>query len=319
MEDLAARLPSYFGIKNERAVKERGFYLLGAGKIHKSGFKPREILARFNLLRRLDEAGFYYTDRIIPAASGEPFVALGRDIFVMTRHVPGREPNLNSAEDMRLIMETLAKFHAAARGVFEKEIDASPPLTEIFSKQIAAANTIIKQTGRRARMSDFDMLVLKHAETFIAEADTALKSLTETDYEILHTEAVKNGHICHNNLKEEVFSISDGDCYITRYEETDIGLQLADVASVLRRYARKSTREIPAAQLLDTYAQILPLSPSAEKIILAQLSFPWPFFKLISQCYHKKRAFVPAAITSRMTEILREREGYDAYVSGLNT
>ncbi|MCL1845751.1 MAG: hypothetical protein FWF77_07590 [Defluviitaleaceae bacterium] len=315
MGDLAAILPSYFGAAGERAVKVRGFYLIEAGKIQKTDCKPREILARFNLLNRLDEVGFSYTDRIIPTTSGEPFIALGRDIFVMTRRVPGREPDFESASDMTLIMEAIAKFHAAARGI--KEMPAAPPLSEIYAKQIAATSAAIKQVHRRPRLSDFDVLVLKHApEAFIA-AESAQNFLADTDYKALYDDAISGGHVCHNVLKEESLSVADDGCYITRFEEASIDLQLSDLATFLRRYARKSSRKISATQLLEIYEKYLPLPVSAKKILFAELSFPWQFFRLVSQCYQKKRAFVPAAITSRMAEILEERGVYEGYIAGL--
>jgi len=315
--DLASILPSYFGASGERAVKERGFYLIEAGKIHKTDCKPRKILARFNLLNRVEENNFPYAERIIPAASGEPFIALGRDIFVMTRRVPGCEPDFENAGHLTLIIESIAKFHAAARDIFEKEIPVAPSLTDVFSKQIAAINATIKQINRRPRLSDFDVLVLKHADSFITQAKTAQNVLAETNYEFLHADAIKNGHICHNNLKEEALSVAEDACYISRFEEAKFDLQISDIASILRRYARKSSRNISATCFLDIYEKFLPLPASARKILFAELSFPWPFFKLISQCYQKKRTFIPAAITSSMTEILEERDGYDKYVESL--
>ncbi|MCL2357684.1 MAG: hypothetical protein FWC70_11155 [Defluviitaleaceae bacterium] len=313
MGDLAAILPSYFGAAGERAVKERGFYLINAGKIHKASCKPREIIARCRLLERLDNAGFSYTDRIIPASTGEPFIALGRDIFVMTRRVPGHEPNFDS--DMSVIPQAIAKFHSAARG--EKNLPVAPPLTEVYAKQIASAKAAIKQINRRPRLSDFDVLVLKHAPEAFVAAENAQKFLAETDYEALYADAVKNGHVCHNNLKEETLSITADECWITRFEEAVIDLQLSDIASLLRRYARKSSCSISATSLLDMYEKILPLPPDARKILFAELSFPRPFFKIVSRCYYKKRAFIPASITSRMSEILSERDKYDAYVAAL--
>ena len=319
MGDLSASLPSYFGFSGVRAVKERGYYLINSAnaKIHKTSTGPREIIARFNLLKQLEDAGFPFTDGIIPAASGAPFVTLGRDTFVMTRHISGREPDMGSLQDITLVLESLAKFHMSARNFDAAEISLSVPLPEVFSKQISALNASVKQVNRRPRLSDFDVLMLKHADSFVAQATNASKILESTDYDVLHTEALNNNHICHNALKEETFSIVEKNCFLMRFEETTVDLQLVDLASVLRRYARKSSREIPIGQLLEIYDNILPLPNSAKKILYAQLSFPWPFLKIVSQYYSKKRNFIPIAITSRMTGILEEQEAYDGYISGL--
>ena len=320
MSDLTVSLPSYFGYAGIKAVKERGNFLLASENaiIHKSNSNPHEIFARYNLHRQLENAGFPYTSGIISTVSGAPFVTLGRDIFVMTRHFPGREPDWGNLHDITLVIENLARFHSAARNFSVcPKIPSSPPLTEIFTKKIAAFNTAIKQLNRRQRLSDFDIRVLKHADFYLAHAENAVNILNQTDYASMYADALLNNHICHNALKEETFSIHKNICYISRFDEVSIDLQLTDIASVLRRYARKTAREIPITQLLKIYNNILPLSASAKKILFAQLSFPIPFFKIVAQYYSKKRNFIPAAITSRMTGILEEQENYDEFISFL--
>jgi CotS family spore coat protein len=315
--DLSASLPSYFGLKGVRAVKERGCYLVDNAKIHKTSGSGREIVARYNLLKQLEQAGFPFTDGLIPAASGVPFVNLGREMFVMTRHVPGCEPDMEKLEDMTVILEGLARFHKAARGLNALDLEISQPLPEVFAKQTAALSAAVKQVNRRPRFSDFDVLMLKHAEAYANRAASSAKVLAATDYTSLHADAVANKHICHNALKEETFSVFEQNCYITRFEEAAFDLQLNDLACVLRRYAVKSSREIPITQLVEIYDRILPLPASGKNILFALLSFPWAFMKVVSQFYSKKRNFIPAGITSRMTAVLDEQDVYDGYVSGL--
>ncbi|MCL2386344.1 MAG: hypothetical protein FWC89_02235 [Defluviitaleaceae bacterium] len=317
MGDLTTILPSYFGFSGKKATRERGSYLLQTAnaifKIHKTNSSAREIIARYNLLKRLEEAGFSCTDGIMPTTSGTPFVTLGRDTFVMARHIAGRDPDLNSIKDMQLVLESLARFHNAAKGF--GDVPPTPPLTEVFAKQSAVLANAVKQVNRRPRLSDFDVLMLKHADFYATRATRAAETLAATDYETLHANALASYSICHNNLKEESLPIFEEACFITRFDEATIDLQLTDIASVLRRYARKSNREIPADRLLEMYNKISPLPSSAKEIIHAQLSFPWPFMKTITQFYSKKRNFTPAGITSRMTDILEEQQIYDAYVN----
>ncbi|MCL2048034.1 MAG: hypothetical protein FWG87_04835 [Defluviitaleaceae bacterium] len=314
MSDLAKALPAYFGLSGVTAVKERGSYLLNSAKIHKSNSTPKEIYARCNLSQQLEKAGQPLADAIIPTPEGEPFVSLGCEIYVMTKHLAGREPSLDSLSDMKMALEALASFHKTARNL-ENPPEVCPPLTEIFAKESLAP--IVKQLNRRPRLTDFDVLILKHADFYMKQAKTAEQILTSTDYDNLYQEAVTNGHICHSSLKEESFSIHDEICYITRLNDARVNLQLEDIAAILRRYARKSSRAIPAKQFLEIYDNVLPLPASAEKIIYAQLLFPWSFLKIVSQYYSKKRNFIPAAINSRMDAVLDEQEGYGEYVGGL--
>jgi len=314
--DLATSLPAYFGYAG-RAVKERGNYYIDGYKIHKSNSNPKEILERYKLLNRLAE-DFLYADIIMPATNGAPFITLGREVYVMTRHVIGSEPALSDLGNMTLMLEAVAKFHKAARG-FENTPKSAPSLCDVFYKQKAELDSAIKKVHRCPRLSDFDVLMLKNADAYTERVENATKILGETDYISLYKEAAENKHLCHNALKEEAFTIHEDKCYISRFEEAAVDLQLSDLASILRRYARKSNREIPIKKLLEIYDNILPLPNTSDKILYAQLSFPWQFLKISSQYYSKKRNFIPAAITGRMSAILDEQEVYDDYVAGLYT
>ncbi|MCL1844147.1 MAG: hypothetical protein FWF79_10075 [Defluviitaleaceae bacterium] len=322
MGDLALSLPVYFGFKGQRAVKERGSFLLNAEsgpvKIYKAAGGTREIAARYELFRRLAEAGFSDTDGLLPAASGAPYVMLGREIFIMSRHIPGREPDFDKFSDVKLLIEILARFHSAARG-FVAEIPTALPLSDVFTKQISALSSAVKQVNRSKGLSDFDVLMLKHADSYALRATEALGVLQQTDYVSLHDTAVAENHICHNGLKEESLPILGESCYITRFDDAEINTQLNDLASLIRRYARKSYCEIPIDRFLEIYDKILPLPKTAPKIIYAMLSFPWPFMKLVSRFYSKKRNFTPAAITSRMADILAEQENYDEYLETISS
>ena len=324
MGDLCISLPAYFGLTGARAVKERGAFLVNYGaenyKIYKTSETPREIYARFKLLEQLDEAGFVFTDAIVPTAGGVPFVTLGRDTFVMTRFFCGREPHMNCTRDVKQLARTIAQFHLHARNAGKVDIPAAPPLGEVFAKQLAMLNNIMKQLGRSPRLSDFDVLVLKHAPAFAALGRGAIEMLAQTDYLKLHESAVNNGCVCHNALKEETFVVlgeTEETCAITRFDEAVYDLQLSDLAAIIRRYARKSFHEISVSQFLEIYSQTVTLPDGCEKILRAQLAFPWAFLKIVTSFYSKKRNFIPASITTRMEEVLNEQERYDGYIKDM--
>lgn len=319
VSDLSVSLPMYFGLKGVKSVKQRGSYLLDGAKIHKSDSSPRKIYASFDLLNKIKQAGFQRADYIMPAASGVPFVNLGRDMFVMTQFVTGREPDMNCFADVELVLQSLADFHKAARNLqgLAPEIPCAPSLVDVFAKQITFIGSTVKQINRRPRLSDFDVLILKHANSYDDRAVRAAEILANSDYIALRENAVKRNYICHNGLKEEAFTLVDDSAYISRFEEASIDLQLCDLASVLRRYARKSSRDVPLERLISVYRDITPLPASAEKILHAMLLFPWPFLKNMLQFYSKKRNFIPAAITTRMNGILEAQEEYDEYINSI--
>jgi len=318
--DFGINLLAHFGITGVKAVKERGYYLCdtanGFVKIHRTSDEPMEIYTRHDLLKKLENAGFLNGELILETPQGIPYVNLGRDMFIMCRHIPGRDLDLDNPNDIALALETLARFHQAACNI-SVGYEPSPLLTEVYAKQSAALNHAVKQVNRRPRLSDFDILLIKYANLYGDYAADAQSALAKTDYAALHSQALSQGRVCHNALKEENLPIYKDSCYLLNLSDATIDLQLTDLSNFIRRYARRSSRSIPIQRLIELYSKFNPLPDSARAIIHAQLSYPWPFMKIVSQYYSKKRNFTPVAITSRMTEVLEEQAAYDGYVNTL--
>lgn len=321
MSDITTILPAQFGFNGIRAVKERGYYLCktlnGTAKIYKTSEPHRAIHLRHGLLTQLEKAGFPWTDSIALSVHGTPYVQLGRETYIMSRNIDGRDMDLNCPQDVILALESLAHFHIAARGFADTGPEPAPPLSDIFDKNHAFLTKTARQTGKISRLSDFDIMFIKSAPQYISHAQESARLLAQTGYAALYAAAAGQRHICHNALKEENLPISEGKCYITNFTEAAIDTQITDLASFLRRYARRSKREIPIGKLIEIYDRIHPLPASATEIIYAILVHPWQFVKIVRQYHNKKRGWTPIAIMSRMQTLLEEQENYDAYIAHL--
>ena len=318
MSDILTALPAQFGLDRTRAVKQRGYFLCetpsGTAKIAKTYEPHRAIHLRHGLLELLEGAGFSHTDKIMLSTRDMPFVQFGRETYVMSKHVAGRDMDLNCPQDMVLALESLARFHIAARGFDSLGIPVAPRLTEVFDKNHAFLTKMAKQMGKTSRLSDFDIMFIKNVPQCIEMARESAQLLVQTDYTALYAAAAEQCHICHNALKEENLPIYQGECYITNFTEAAVDAQITDLASFLRRYARRSNREIPLDKLMEIYDRICPLPNSAPEIIHAVLVHPWQFVKIVRQYSNKKRGWTPIAIMSRMQALLDEQDKYDAYI-----
>ena len=319
MGDIAATLPTYYGLSN-RARKERGNYIcktgFGYGKIFRTNESAAAIYQRYDMLEHLASAGFDQTDRIFLSKQNTPYINLGRETYVMTRYITGQELDFDNIDHVTLALKSLANFHKHAR---ELKLDhppaQAPPLFDAWKKQETQLEQALKQANRASRLSDFDVLVIKNASYYAELAAAAGKALKQTDYTKLQDQAIKKGCICHNTMKEENFPIMDGVCYITRITEPSLDLQLTDLANFIRRYARRSTREISITEHIKIYNSINTLPPTAEDIIRAQLIYPWQFIKVVKQYYNKKRGWTPIALMSRMKSVLEEQVTFAEYIA----
>jgi len=340
MERLSPIIQEAYGLQSRRIKKEKGRYICetanGTMSVYITHEPPEAIQQQHNIKEHLAENGFPWTDRFQPAvpvenrsdrvdlkrndsklkATGQPYIQLGREAYVMiknpTRH---RETDLENEADVLQAFEYLARFHIAARGVPQSAaIPVSPPMPEIYTRQISELTQAGKQARRGPRMSDFDVSFIKHAPIYSEIMQESITRLAETNYVSLHAQAIAQGTICHNALKEENLLAASEATYIINFSEATIDLQLADLAALIRRYAQRSSKTIPVSYLLTAYDNINPLPQKAQSILYPLLIFPWAFMKIITQYYSKKRNWTPGGLISRMETILAERADYEKYV-----
>jgi len=322
MGDLAAILPTYYGLTG-RASKERGNYICrmknGYGKIIKTNESPQGINKRYVLLEQLAESGFDYADKIFLSTHGLPYVNLGRETYVMSRHIKGRDMDFCDDGDVVLALRSLAKFHKTAQGLqIEPSLlpPSAPSLLNLWEKESTTLKHAIKLANNNSRLSDFDMLFIKNAEYYTRQTKNAAIALKNTDYAKQQADAIASKCICHNVLKEENLPISNEICYITRITDSTLDLQITDLANFICRYAQRGNKELLIADLVQIYDSVNPLPASAPDIIYAQLTYPWQFVKIIKQYYSKKRGWTPIALMSRINSVLEEQPSFDEYVNG---
>ena len=330
MDKLSPAILDAFGIQSRSIKKEKGHYLCntdyGLMKVHITYDTPETIWLQYSIKEHLAANGFSYTDRFRLAKTGQPFVQLGRETYIMaTLPQQHRETNFENEAEALEAFRALAYFHTASRNMPMDTIPKSQPLTEVYARQMKELTQIGKQVRRNSRLSDFDVLFIKHAQDCGELIQDCIHRLAKTDYAALHAMALNQGSLCHNTLKEENLLVtckhhnppSTLNCFITNFSEAEIGLQLWDLAALIRRYAQRSGKDIPVTRLLETYNQISPLPHGAVDILYPLLIFPWAFMKIITQYYSKKRNWTPNGMFNRMETILAERDSYENYISCL--
>jgi len=312
-----------FGIQCRNIKKEKGHYLCNTGsgliKVHITSDAPEAIWLQHSIKEHLAANGFIQTDRYQLAYTGQPFVSIGRETYVATKFpAQHHETDFENEAETLQAFQTLAGFHIAARNMPQENNPISQPMPDVYTRQLKELAQVGKQARRNSRLSDFDVLLIKHAPHYSEIIEDSINRLAKTDYAKLHAEAICQGCLCHNTLKEEHLLISsEPNCYLTNFSEAKIGLQLCDLAALIRRYAQRSSKSIPIGHLVETYGNFAPLPHGTADILYALLMFPWAFMKIISQYYSKKRNWTPNGLINRMQSVLAEREDYEKYVQEL--
>ncbi|MCL2528496.1 MAG: hypothetical protein FWE42_08775 [Defluviitaleaceae bacterium] len=319
MEKLSPVVLESFGINSRSIRKEKGCHIVDTGgglvKINISYESTDAICLQHSQKEHIAAEGFPWVDRYRVANTGQPFCLIGRDTYIATAY-PKHQQELDFENERSVInaFETLARFHTAARSMPQKDTPASQPLPDIYIRQLAELAQAGKQARRGPRMSDFDVAFIKHAAPATETIQNAIDCLTKTCYLELYANAIGQNSLCHNALKEENMPEAGNSMYIINFSKATIDLQLNDLAALIRRYAQRSSKSLPINRLIKAYGSISPLPNEGEKILHAQLVFPWAFMKIVGQYYSKKRNWTPNGLLNRLDAILAEKENYEKYI-----
>ena len=321
MEKLSPIIQDAFGV-NRRIKREKGRYLCetdsGLMSIYITHESPEAVNLQHIIKEFLAVNGFPWTDRFQPTRVGYPSISAGRETYVMVNHPAlNRETDFENEAEVLQAFAFLAHFHIVARDIMPQGIPISPPMPEIYARHMSELVAAGKQARRGPRMSDFDVAFIKHAPHYTNIMQECISLLADTSYASLYAQAITQGTICHNALKEENLPFTHEATYITNFSDVSVDLQLSDVAALIRRYAQRSSKTISPHRLLEAYNAINPLPTGAYDILRALLIFPWAFIKIINQYYSKKRNWTPIGLIARMETILAERDSYEKYLDAM--
>ena len=291
-------------------IREKGYYKTTDGKrvIRKTKDGHRHIRALHEIKNHCKEAGYPWMDQNHLAKNGQPYVLSDKEHYVMTDLIHYREANFADPMEFLKIVEATACRHKAARNIkFSKEaalyVSASP-LTEIIQEQKEHFETIRKRIRKQSKLSDFDVIFVKHYPEYQERILKAQKLLESTGYLKLFREAKEKNHICHNSLKEDCLRIYGDWVYITRLEQATADYQLVDLSNLIRR-REKEHKDLKRDKIVEAYSKILFLEREEEIILEAMLLYPSAFIKIVNEYYQKKRSWTPAYMTNKLREALK--------------
>ncbi|MCL2362518.1 MAG: hypothetical protein FWC73_12000 [Defluviitaleaceae bacterium] len=321
MDKLSPVVLESFGLSSKGIKKEKGHYLCnsvdGPVKVHITSQTPEAIRKQHSLKEYLAES-FPHTDRFRLTKDRQPFIMIGRETYVATPYpMPQAETSLDNDENVLEAVHALARLHLASCKMPKIGLPMSPPLPEIYTRKLNGLVQESKQARRGQRMSDFDVAFIKHIPRATDTIKDALARLEKTNYSLAYNQAISQNSLCHNALKEENLPVVNGTTYIINFTQATFDLQLSDLGALIRRYAQRSSKGIPASSLMAAYDSVNPLPEFAKDIIYPQLTFPWSFTKLATQYYSKKRNWTPNGLINSMEAVLTEWDSYERYIKDI--
>jgi len=231
---------------------------------------------------------------VYAAKNGKLYVLHNDQVFVLYRWVAGRDLNLNKASDLKLALRGLAAFHRDSAGYL-------PPVGCRVSSKLGRWPH--HYTSMLARLQSWKQEAAKSpgqalSKAFLAGVDSSYKTghkallLLEKSYYgdwVKRVESQKT--LCHQDFGEgNVLAAADG-IYVLDLDSVTYDLPARDLRKIVVKQmgARgKWDREL-LRYIVNSYAEINPLTEQQLQVLYIDLMFPHEFHDTAKNPYRKNK------------------------------
>lgn len=236
-----------------------------------------------------------YTPAVIKTKSGEGFVKVHGEYFVVFEAVYGRSPEYENEEELLMIMKGMASFHQASKGI-ESPTGTFPSflLLEWKSDLNRRYKRLLKWKEQREQATDqneFDKEFLMNVDTFLQQCQTSITMLNDPTFNQWVEEIKKTKLLCHQDYASGNLAIGkDGNLYVYDMDSLTVDLPVRDMRKILNKVMKKEAvwdleRMI---KMMKTYQEIHPLTKEQYRILAADILFPHLFYGQASKYYENR-------------------------------
>lgn len=277
--------------------------------------KPRgsvdSLRLAFDVKEQLRQNGFCNISRFYETLEGEPFYRYDGVLYTLEDILPGEVLAEEEGAAFLRGAETLGQMHRAAAGLqSEAACWDRERLPRQYAKRRRELAKMRHRNDRRGNYDAIDLLLLRHYDRFMAQAQEAEALLAAGGYGAAVEEAAKRGAFCHNAFKGEALRLDGaGRLFVGSFDKCTSELPLSDLASYLRRYFKKTGgRAAEVEKMLERYGKACPLSAGDISILQGMLVYPEKFLRLVNEYYNRRRACVSPAMQERLAAAAKEEE-----------
>ncbi|NLX86261.1 MAG: CotS family spore coat protein [Clostridiales bacterium] len=250
--------------------------------------------------------------RIIPASDGRKYVISNNSCFVLSEAVAGTNPVYNDAEQLKRIVQGLAKFHRASAGFVPPE--GSKPRVHLgtwpkaYSDRAEKMKSYYAQEESINEHGDFGKIILEEFPYFLRRAQEAVKGLEGSYYRQWVEEVQKTGCLCHQDFAAgNLILTGAGELYVLDIDSITLDLPIRDIRKLLLKVMKKRGGWDAGltADMLSWYQQENPLENRQWQVLKWELLYPHLFEGIMTKYYEKReKTWSPAKYYSRLQDMI---------------
>lgn len=265
-----------------------------------------------------------FSPEVLTTKLGEGFVRYRDDYFMLFEAVNGRIPNFESEEDLLIIMNGIATFHKASKGMEITNEQFSSFQTE-WKKDLQ--NKFLKLTKwkeERAKVkhqNEVDKLFLKNINTILMQCEKALIIIDKYYIAEMGEEKESNKTLSYQKFEEKNLIIGeDSNLYFLDMSTLKLELTVHDIRRILNMVMnREKTWNLRLMmKMIFAYQEVNSLTCLQLRFLKADLLFPHLFYDIFSVYYENKETItINANQCSKMKKVITLELSKEKAISSL--
>lgn len=230
--------------------------------------------------------------------------------YVLMNLLPGREVAFTNSVEFNLSGELLGKYHLASKNslkdirktIFEESLVVK---FEHAIKDIISLKELVETYKFK---NEFDRIFLDEFDDSILDMRKALELLSFSSYSSIR-KCKENYVICHNDLAEHNFMISNEGIYLIDFDYCTIDLPIMDLCDLILKGIKNVAFDFQKANdVIKSYDSIKKLTEDEYKIMYILLFFPRDFYNIVSDYYHKNKSWDEEVFINRLKNKVENEE-----------
>ncbi|MBE3576169.1 MAG: CotS family spore coat protein [Limnochordales bacterium] len=226
---------------------------------------------------------------VFTTIDGRDFVEVAGDIYILTEFIKGRNPEYDKESDRAMIMQGLASFHQASRGLrWSDRAEAHVQLgnwPEQYTRHL-------ERIARAELTGPFGTEAARYRQHLLEIGYFALHRLERSAYADWVEEVRREGGLAHQDFAAGNLLVDrPGNLHVLDIDSLSIEIPARDLRKVLLKVMKKRPgwEHDLACSLLHAYDQVNPLSKAYYEVLAIDLIFPHLYAGLIDK-YVRERA-----------------------------
>ena len=299
LRPLSRELVNQYDLNIKKCQYIRSSYFLdtnnGKYMLRKIDIPKEQIFFNYEVDKQIYGGIVDNINHIYPTKKNIPYSQLGDSYYLMQRYIVGEETDFKAYEDLRGIVDAVAKFHKNAVNIDSLTREVSEVriknVYDYYNKRKLENIKLKKSIGTLRQKSTFEFMFMDGYDIYNELENMALSSISSELVEEVIKDVRQKRCVAHKDINYHTISRVGCDEYvINNLDKCNYDIQVLDLAQILSKIMQKNEWNSDMLyRLVGEYNKINPLSKSELAILKFSMIYPEKFNSICFKYMSSKR------------------------------